>query len=968
MSTATTSSRPGHFRVPSHGLRSATATAVMTLAVATLTVMLSSRGNVAAGQEMAGEEFFERKVRPLLAEHCYSCHGKGQKKGGLTLDSAAGLHAGGDGGAVVVAGKPDESVLLRSVRYEGDYQMPPSGRISAGEVAILKQWIAMGTPWPQADEAESSSGNGIRDSGVVSDADRKFWSFIAPRRHPLPAVQRGDWSRSTIDHFILQRLEAEKLLPVAAADRTTLVRRASFDLLGLPPTAELLEQFALRAAVPGTTVDSDLDSPDAPDAHSRLVDRLLASPFYGERWGRHWLDVARYGEDQAHTFQARTYPNGYEYRDWVVRSLNEDLPYKQFVFDQVAGDLAADNLTRLPALGYFALGPVYYADAGCAPKALADEIDDRVDTLTRGFLGLTASCARCHDHKFDPITMRDYYGLAGVFASSKYQELPLVPAAEVQRFNDATARAKEQEKKIDDFQNAATRRLSESWAPQLSRWLVAGWQLQNQRNVDAKTSPTKLAMDVNAPEFAIDAIAKSLASDLVAKRPAWEAWRQAVAGQDKSRDWSTDQAVVDKVTAVAGQLQTQLEQALAKRRELDAQYDAAVAQAADEEAKKKVAKPQLDKPLTELLQDLLYDGKSPLFVPREQLEKLADDSVKTELSALKQELEARRKAIGPKYPFAHGLAEGDAKNVKIHLRGNHATLGEEAPRRFLEVLSAPDAPLFARGSGRLELAQALASESNPLTARVMVNRVWMHHFGQGLVGTPSNFGLLGQRPSHPELLDDLTVRFVESGWSLKWLHRELMLSATWQLGASFAADQFDRDPDNRWYWRMNRRRLDIEAWRDAVLASVGSLDQRLGGPPSDLNDGSHRRRTLYSRISRHELNSMLRLFDFPDPNLTSERRVTTTVPMQQLFVLNSDFMVRQAQALVARLDRAGTQDPIARVDWLYQWVLGRRPSDEERRVSQEFVAAASAEKGSRLPAWVQFGQLLLSTNEFVFVD
>ncbi|MFM9067172.1 MAG: DUF1549 and DUF1553 domain-containing protein, partial [Planctomycetota bacterium] len=798
--------------------------------------------------------------------------------------------------------------------------------------------------------------------------------------------RRGDWSRAAIDHFILQRLESEQLVPVAAADRLTLLRRASFDLTGLPPSPEALQEFVpAPKAVASTSANSIThagdDAADAPDALARIVDRLLASPFHGERWGRHWLDVARYGEDQAHTFQARNYPSGYQYRDWVVRSFNEDRPYNQFVFDQVAGDLLAPNnapnstpanpdsaLARLPALGYFALGPVYYADAGCAPKALADEIDDRVDTLTRGFLGLTASCARCHDHKFDPITMRDYYGLAGVFASSKYQELPLVPAAEVQRFNDATARMKEQEKKLDEFQNAATRRLSEGWAPQFSRWLIAGWRLQQRRQADAKSTAAPLATEVQAPEFIVDAIAKSLTSDLVGKRPSWEAWRQAAMGQDKSRDWSTDQAMMDKMTAAAAQLQTQLEQALAKRRELETQYEAAVAQAADDEAKKKVAKPQLEKPLTELLQDLLYDGKAPLFVPREQLEKLADETTKSQLAEYKKELDSRRQAIGPKYPFAHGLAEGDVKNVKIHLRGNHATLGDEAPRRFLEVLSSADAPVFSRGSGRLELAQALASDTNPLTARVMVNRVWMHHFGQGLVGTPSNFGLLGQRPTHPELLDDLTVRFMESGWSLKWLHRELMLSATWQLGATFAAEQYDRDPDNRWYWRMNRRRLDIEAWRDAVLASVGALDQRLGGPPSDLNDGSHRRRTLYSRISRHELHSMLRIFDFPDPNLTSERRVTTTVPMQQLFVLNSDFMVRQAQLLVARLEREGTQDPIARVDFLYQWVLGRQPSATERQVAQEFITAAMAEKETRLPPWVQLGQLLLSTNEFVFVD
>ena len=317
---------------------------------------------------------------------------------------------------------------------------------------------------------------------------------------------------------------------------------------------------------------------------------------------------------------------------------------------------------------------------------------------------------------------------------------------------------------------------------------------------------------------------------------------------------------------------------------------------------------------------------------------------------------------------AHGLAEGEVKNVKIHLRGNHTTLGDEAPRRFLEVLSAKEGGLFSQGSGRRELAESLASATNPLTARVMVNRVWANHFGQGIVGTPSNFGLLGQRPSHPELLDDLAVRFVDAGWSIKWLHRQILLSSTWQRGSNHSVEQFDKDPENRLLWRMNRRRLDIEAWRDSVLSAVGSLDHRLGGAPMDLNDGNHRRRTLYSKISRHELDAMLRLFDFPDPNLTSERRVITTVPMQQLFVLNSEFMVRQAQTLVARVDRDGTQDPVGRVRMMYEIVLGREPTDRERQVAERFLASATEEKNARLTPWVQWAQLLLSTNEFVFLD
>ncbi|MFM2097304.1 MAG: hypothetical protein RIS70_4428, partial [Planctomycetota bacterium] len=846
-----------------------------------------------------------------------------------------------------------DSPLLKAVQYDGDIQMPPNGKLSDGEIAVVKQWIALGMPWPEGTDEGSSSG--IRESGEITEADRRFWSFVPPRRHALPHVAKAEQSRGPIDHFVLQQLEAEQLEPLAEADRATLLRRLSIDLLGLPPSLDSVHEFV---------------ADDSPDAVSRMLDLMLASPHYGERWGRHWLDVARYAEDQAHSFQARMYHSGYQYRDWVVRSLNHDLPYNQFVFDQVAGDLRAegDRLASLPGLGYFALGPVYYADAGCAPKAQADEIDDRIDTLARGFLGLTVSCARCHDHKFDPITMRDYYGLAGVFASTKYDELPLVPEDVVKRFNAATAHMQQQEKTLDEFQNAASRAKSESWAPQFARFATAGWQLKNRRHADAKAPVTPLAQERNLPEFMIESFVKFLSSDQVAKSAIWAEWQKAVEGQDTTRDWSTDPAAVEKVNAVAMALQGRLESALARRKELEDQYTKAMAEATDEEAKKKVARMPLEKEHEEVLKELAHDGKAPLFVPREQLEKLLDEQPRQQLAEHKAELERRKQAIGPKYPVAHGLAEGEIKNVKIHLRGNHATLGDEAPRRFLEVLSAKEGGLFSQGSGRRELAESLASATNPLTARVMVNRVWANHFGQGIVGTPSNFGLLGQRPSHPELLDDLAVRFVESGWSIKWLHRQILLSSTWQRGSNHSAEQFDKDPENRLLWRMNRRRLDIEAWRDSVLSAVGSLDHRLGGAPMDLNDGNHRRRTLYSKISRHELDSMLRLFDFPDPNLTSERRVITTVPMQQLFVLNSEFMVRQAQTLVARVDRDGTQDPVGRVRMMYEIVLGREPTDRERQVAERFLATATEEKNARLTPWVQWAQLLLSTNEFVFLD
>ena len=397
----------------------------------------------------SSDEFFERKVRPLLVQHCFSCHARGQKKGGLSLANRAGLLAGGESGAVVALGKPTESLLVTAVEQTGDVQMPPNSKLSKDEVAILRKWVELSAPWP---ESATKDGGGIRTAGVITAEDRQFWSFRPVRTIERPTVSNATWPRRPLDHFALAQLEATGLKPVAEADRRTLIRRATLDLIGLPPTPEEVEAFIADGH---------------PQAYERLIDHLLQSPHYGERWARHWLDVARYGEDQAHTFAARAYPSGFRYRDWVVNSFNNDLPYDRFIVEQIAGDLLPDadeneRLKRLPALGFFALGPVYYADAGCAGKAVADEVDDRIDTLTRGFLGLTVSCARCHDHKFDPISTQDYYALAGVFASTQYREAPLAASDVVKLYDERANALKDFEKKLAETQTAEARKFGES--------------------------------------------------------------------------------------------------------------------------------------------------------------------------------------------------------------------------------------------------------------------------------------------------------------------------------------------------------------------------------------------------------------------------------------------------------------------------------------------------------------------------
>jgi mono/diheme cytochrome c family protein len=767
---------------------------------------------------LAEEEFFEAKVRPVLANHCLQCHGPEKQKGGLRLDGREAMLRGGEAGRVVVPGKPEESPLIEAIGYKGDVQMPPKGKLKDEDVAALSEWVKRGAVWPDAHTVVQASRlpDAATQAGRLhhNDADHSqaLWSLQPLRNAAPPAVRDQHWPQSPIDRFILAELEKNGLKPAPRADKATLIRRASFDLTGLPPSPDEIDAFLMD---------------DSRNAFDKVIERLLASPHYGERWGRYWLDVARYGEDQAHAFQPRLYPGGFHYRDWLVRALNRDVPYDRFVLEQIAGDLieGPDRLERLAALGFFACGPVYYGDG----KKL-DQYADRIDTLSRGFLGLTVACARCHDHKYDPIPTSDYYALAGVFASTEYVEVPAVAQDKVDAYNKAQAA-------------------------------------------------------IQAKDKEIAAYLKSEAGKLTPKVP-------------------TDQL--------------------------------------------------------------------------KRVERLLAGEAKQKLAVLKADLESLKKKAPPKFPVIHALADAARPtDLAVLIRGNPDTPGAKVPRRFLSVLGG-DRTNFHNGSGRLDLARAIACAENPLTARVLVNRIWQYHFGRGLVATASNFGTLGERPSHPELLDWLAGRFIASGWSIKTLHREIMLSAVYGQSSRFDSEGFDKDPGNTLLWRMNRRRLDVEAWRDAILAVAGRLDQALGGPSIDLDAASNQRRTLYAAISRHDLAWMLRLFDFPDPNITSGSRALTTVPLQQLFVLNSEFMITNANAVADRLKSAasasGASAEAGRIDQAYRLIFGRLPNERERKLGLAYLSAPETRRTddtgvrARLSRWEQYAHALLATNEFAFVD
>ena len=1031
------------------------------------------------------EEFFEAKIRPVLVSQCYECHAADSKKvkGGLLLDTREGLLRGGESGPALVPGKAAESMLVAALKHE-NLEMPPKKKLSEEVVGDFVRWIERGAVDPRLDAAPVAAAG----KGVDMEKARNHWAFVPPVRGPRPAVQRKEWPRGEVDFHVLAALEARQLRPVAPAGKRELLRRASFDLTGLPPTPAEIGAFL---------------ADESSQAFERVVDRLLASPHYGERWGRYWLDVARYAEDQAHTFGVMPNSSGYRYRDWVIAAFNADMPYNEFVKRQIAGDKLGDSpeqaRNHVAALGFFGLGAQYYKNSDKA-KALADELDDRVDTLTRGFLGLTVACARCHDHKFDPVPTQDYYSLAGVFQSCNLANIPLVPAEEVSVYDAGQARVKGEEARLKAFLTEQKKQLAEREVCRIPEYLEALWTLQHPKAGAAAAGAKELAAQGKLREAALRKWSELLDAKNQGKLPALAPWVElAGAGADAPTQW----------VAAAVSIQKQVEAALAERdgkplsgaapvkgeakfvspvltpKERLAEVDLDITGAAqlylvvtdggdginsdhadwgeprlvgpggerkftdlpwrsarsgygtvrqhtnfagaplvlggrkldygigthassevvydlpegchrfkatvglDGQAAGSVQfrvyfAPPSDIPTGDLpkakvspqTQELLtavFGDKGALSVADDEVERLIPEADKTAFLALKAEVEATKKSAPPIYALAHGIRDATPADMKVFVRGDPARTGELAPRRFLRILSGVGEPArFAEGSGRRELAEAVASESNPLTARVMVNRIWQHHFGVGLVGTPSNFGLLGDAPTHPALLDYLAVRFVESGWSMKAIHRELMLSATYQLGAAKDAHNEQTDADNRWLWRMGRKRLDVESWRDALLSASGLLDPQLGGPSTDLAQASNRRRTVYGKVSRHELDGLLRLFDFPDANITSDKRSETTVPQQQLFVLNSPFMVEQARAFSARLqaDRS-LADDAARVNHAFLLAYGRPVAPGELDVIGAFLRGADPEElkgANKLNRWERVAQALLGANEFLYTD
>ncbi len=810
-------------------------------------------------------EFFEKEIRPVLADKCYGCHSSKLKSpmGGLVLDTKAGVRNGGTGGPVIVPGNPAASRLLKALSYnETDLRMPPTGRLPDEKIAAFEKWIAAGAPDPREDAPASASTTATpAKKGMDIETGRKWWAFQPVAALPQPKVRNTAfakrWTKEKIDWFILAKLEQKKLKPSPEADRATLIERVSLDLTGLRPTYEEVQAFV---------ADKD------PAAYEKLVDRLLASPHYGERWGRYWLDVARYGEDNP-TSEATNppYPFAWRYRDWVIESVNKDVPYNKFVKLQLAADLMPDTPREdLRALGYLGAAPVYHTDLRLSKDVIetlfTDDWDERVDAVGRGLLGLTVGCARCHDHKFDPILTKDYYALAGVFASTAAAPRPL------------NAVDKDTEQK---FMYASMQLFYLSY-------------VANLMNNEPGSKPEEAAKKSIQYTQEMLKVRDSMAF-LKDSHPELWAYLDNLAKAPKIKPAAPAVAEVKVVETPPAAKPAAPPPAPRPRRQSS------------------------DLPFTQSVFDagIWIDGTDP------------------DLTMI-------------------DIKPGVPHDMHILPHANVAAPGALAPRQFLTVLSKGDTT-FKQGSGRLELADDIFNQGGPLAARVIVNRVWGWHFGKPLVATESDFGVQGDKPTHPELLDDLAARFIANGWSLKWLHREIMLSAAYRQSSHPRPEGLAADATNSLLWRMNPRRLDVEAYRDNLLEVSGDLDEAKPELSFDLNAPDNHLRTVYGRVSRGSLNTILALYDFPDPTMTAPQRDLTTSPLQQLFVMNSPFMQQRAEDLVKRVE--SESDVSFKIRDMYRAAFDRDPTPSELDLAYSYLNKATL---------AQYAQALLATNEVIF--
>jgi len=898
--------------------------------------------------------FFENKVRPILSEACYKCHSleQGKSKGGLTVDTKEGLQKGGENGAIIKPGEPDKSPLIVAVKYlDPDLQMPPKGeKLKADQIAALIEWVKMGAPDPRKADAKIAS----KLTGL-NDAARHHWAYQPVVKPAIPATKNPQWCRTPVDAFVLKKLEEKEFIPALDAgyvmnvvtgknqydelyQRGVSLRRASYDLTGLPPTLDELNNF-LKDPAP------------FPTAFAKQIERLLASPHYGERWGRFWLDSARYadtiGGDRNERMTDYRYPYAWTYRDYVVKAFNKDKPYDQFIIEQLAADKMPDldrDRSRLAALGFLTVGQRF--------NNVNDVINDRIDTVSKGFLAMTVACARCHDHKFDPIPTKDYYALHGIFSSiDEPKEEPLINTPDPKQLKDFETKLTmlEDESRKQFYKFAADK--DGLFGQQAGWYLIAAhfggrtmaaeallkreaivkehglnnvlvnYVRQRSRADDAVFGPWRKFEDMPDSDYAL--IGAKFAQEIAENKGG--RYNALVAAGFSSKAPKSQKDVADIYAEVFSKQQSKAKEivdayASAKSGQMSPGFDSAAAQL--------VGQPIRLEPATSLTIDRIRE---------------IDNSLPNQLRNTRNYKFGAINELKLQHPGApnRAMVVEDKPNPidsPVFIRGEAGTRGEIVPRHFLEILSGSKPQPFKEGSGRLELAKAIASKNNPLTARVIVNRVWMHHFGEGFIRTPDDLGTQSETPSHPELIDYLAAYLMDRNWSLKDLHRLIMNSRVYQVTSNTRNDpKYEQvDPENRLLWRANIRRLDFEAMRDSLLVFAGKLDESLGGQPVNLTDEPYSyRRSVYGYIDRGNLPELMQHFDFSMPDMPNSKRTTTIVPQQALYLMNSPMAVDVARSVVARV--ADRRDALQRVIAIYQLLFQRQPKPDEVKFAYNFI-------------------------------
>jgi hypothetical protein len=923
-----------------------------------LCVLLAPRATQAQDSLSADKErFFENKIRPILIEHCVECHGVDQQEGDLRLDHRDAFVRGGSSGPVFNSSQPQTSRIIRSIEYmDNDLQMPPDGKLPEETIRLLKEWVEQGAFWP-ADEAPTDNTPVTLTSDQLLEAHRtSHWSY-QPLSEPevpvlleFPSVDVRSYQKEKplgmIDGLIGKKLIENGLLANERADKTTLIHRAYFNLIGLPPTYEQVQAFIAN---------------DSPDAFEQLIDQLLNDPHYGERWARHWLDIARYGDTTGYIAgSAETrYPYAFTFRDYVIDAFNSDKPYDQFIVEQIAADrlgLEGESSKNLAAMGFLTVGRRFM-------NRQVDIIDDQIDVISRGFLGLSVACSRCHDHKYDAIPTADYYSLYGVLASSVApSELPLIgEPVNSPEYQDFLKTKEAKQKEVDDW--LEERRVNTEAELQQR---IADYLVYLAKSLPQYANGEKVPMQGERGPLrraAIQRWQQYLTQPQNSPEPIWQLLRtlgtipvaEFSSTIEKIKTANNDPGLSDdaQFNFVSELPPTIIEQLIASSPAtfpdaamvIGKQLEAVLASWKD--AKKNNPSVQaLPDPHADALRLNLLSGKTPATLDTAQAVSHLDQGERNRFNQLNNAVNG----VSVTHPGAppRAMVLNDRSNPiepVIFRRGVQGNRGDQVPRRFLQILEMVDnGKAFEDGSGRLELARAIANEKNPLTARVIVNRIWQHQFGEGIVRSPSDFGIRGETPSHPELLDYLARKFMDEGWSIKKLQKEIMLSNTWQQSSRDRVDAFLKDPENHLVWKMARRRLEFEPLRDRLLAASKQLDQKIGGRSVNIHENA-KRRAIYAYIDREDLPGLLANFDLPSPDASRAQRSETTVPQQALFLMNSPFVLSQAEALAGTSVRPAKNDlnldsmemRTERIKTLYRNALSRDPNASELSLALEFT-------------------------------